>query len=387
MVPGSTAVQADTQQSPAPAAKKTSALYRPELDVLRFFAFLVIFLDHGGGIDVHHGILHNHPILATVLSFINQGGAFGLSTFFFLSAFLITSLLLKERTETGTVHLRKFYMRRILRIWPLYFGFLFFTFALGQVWAPAHYSVKALLAFMFIYGNWYVLATGWMSAVVVFLWSVSVDEQFYLFWPLLLRKLSMNGIRNLCLGLIAASLTVTGVLAFHGYQTLVLWFNTGVQLIFIASGGLMALRYGLEARQKSARKSLLGIGAALLCWLAADACMGISVVSVSPIRVLGIFPLAALGTAIMVWAFLHMPTGWFRPRLVYLGRISYGLYVFHGLTLVLCRTYLKAIIPAHGWLIFSFALALGMAVLSYEYFEKPFLRLKYRFELIHSRSA
>jgi peptidoglycan/LPS O-acetylase OafA/YrhL len=121
------------------AARRDSPLYRPELDVLRFFAFFCVFLTHGVSVNLNHGILEHHPSVGRVVTFLDAAGSYGLPLFFFLSAFLITTLLLLEKQKTGEVHLRRFYLRRILRIWPLYFTFLLFSFALGMFWAPVHF--------------------------------------------------------------------------------------------------------------------------------------------------------------------------------------------------------------------------------------------------------
>ena len=95
---------------------KMDRYYRPELDVLRFLAFLSVFtvhrMDHLPIDPARHFWLYNISLL----------GNFGVPVFFLLSAFLITELLMREENQLGTIHIRSFYMRRILRIWPLYFA-------------------------------------------------------------------------------------------------------------------------------------------------------------------------------------------------------------------------------------------------------------------------
>ncbi|MEO6924557.1 MAG: acyltransferase family protein, partial [Bryocella sp.] len=92
----------------------TPRFYRPELDVIRFLAFLCVFW--------HHGTAHTGE---SFRSDVGWACGFGLCLFFTLSAYLITTLLLRERVKTGSVNLRQFYIRRMLRIWPLYFTALF----------------------------------------------------------------------------------------------------------------------------------------------------------------------------------------------------------------------------------------------------------------------
>lgn len=92
-------------------APVTHRFYRPELDVLRFFAFLAVLIHHG-------------PYAPGVPNLFRRMGGFGLSMFFLLSSFLITELLVREREQTKTVNWKAFFVRRALRIWPLYFAAL-----------------------------------------------------------------------------------------------------------------------------------------------------------------------------------------------------------------------------------------------------------------------
>src|SRR5919202_1515794 len=101
--------------------------YRPELDAFRFFAFLCVFGFHW--MDYVPVDAARQPIAYVVLT----AGAFGLPVFFLLSAFLIIELLLRERAETQQIHIGSFYLRRILRIWPLYFLALYGLAALARV--------------------------------------------------------------------------------------------------------------------------------------------------------------------------------------------------------------------------------------------------------------
>src|SRR5580658_4566258 len=115
-----------TATLPVPAQAKVgrSSFYRPELDVLRFFAFLAVFLfhfNHPAEFYVQHGIPRAIAVGAT--SFV-EAGVFGVDLFFVLSAYLITELLLREKDLCGSLDVKGFYLRRILRIWPLYFFYI-----------------------------------------------------------------------------------------------------------------------------------------------------------------------------------------------------------------------------------------------------------------------
>src|SRR5437660_1432973 len=104
----------------APKKGKVERFYRPELDCLRFFAFFAVFVYHTlSGEPAYYAA--RHVPLATLLASAASAGRFGVDLFFLLSAFLITELLVREQEQFGKLDLRSFYLRRILRIWPLYF--------------------------------------------------------------------------------------------------------------------------------------------------------------------------------------------------------------------------------------------------------------------------
>src|SRR6266853_3633744 len=129
--------------------------YRPELDVLRFFAFLGVFIFHAAPrtMDFYNAAGYPHWLSSLLIPMFGAG-AYGVDLFFALSAYLITSLLLRERAATGALDLRGFYLRRILRIWPLYLSFVAFAALAALVIPgqrlPAHY----VLGYCLLAGNW-----------------------------------------------------------------------------------------------------------------------------------------------------------------------------------------------------------------------------------------
>ena len=370
-------------------ARPPKRFYRPELDALRFFAFLSVFLAHGIDVNLRAGVLHAHPVFARSVIFLHHVGGFGLSLFFLLSSFLITTLLLLEHERTGTVSLQDFYARRVLRIWPLYLAYMAAAFVIGRFWAPAQFSLPALLTYFTLSANWYAVLLGAITPAVQFLWSISVEEQFYLIWPAVIRKLSIRGIRSFCITLLFLSIFGTFVLAATHSSGINLWFNSVSEVIFFAAGGLFALHFGLKQQQPSWLKFLGSVSVCAICWLVADS-RGLFEhpdAVVSPVNAVAFFVLAALGALCLLWGFLHMPRRLLFKPLVYLGKISFGLYVFHGFTLLIGRNFLASHMRGGSWLLATFAITVLSATLSYEYFEKPFLKLKHRFELVHSRTA
>src|SRR5690348_9426031 len=103
------------QQTLSPAKAK---IFFPNLDGLRFFSFLVVFLYHGH-LSIFSYLKDSQPKTYAAIEFLFQHGNLGVNFFFVLSGFLITYLLIKEKEFTGTIHVQNFYIRRILRIWPL----------------------------------------------------------------------------------------------------------------------------------------------------------------------------------------------------------------------------------------------------------------------------
>jgi peptidoglycan/LPS O-acetylase OafA/YrhL len=163
------------------AAGKTPRYYRPELDALRFFAFLCVFITH------RNDLAPIDPVANPWYHAVTMSGVFGLPVFFLLSAFFITELLQREVAATGRVDARAFYIRRILRIWPLYFLVFFGLAALNLVVPGAGANSPAeIFSFVAFAGNWFITFNGWtIEYPVIPLWSLSVEEQFYVAIPLL----------------------------------------------------------------------------------------------------------------------------------------------------------------------------------------------------------
>ncbi len=157
------------------------SFYRPGLDILRALAFLLVFVAHGLVAELDK---------STQLGAIGRAGEFGVCVFFFLSSYLITELLLREKRETGTIHIPAFYVRRILRIWPLYFAMIGVGSFYG-LFSPAHsVSLAWGAALMLLFTNWYTAGHGYPPGFLFPLWSISLEEQFYLAWPCLVKYLS-----------------------------------------------------------------------------------------------------------------------------------------------------------------------------------------------------
>ena len=375
----------------APARVAAARFYHPELDMLRFFAFFAVFCHHALPHNVSaYAALHIVPWLGHLLAGIAMTGAFGVDVFFVLSSFLITELLLREKSLLGEVDVRSFYARRVLRIWPLYFAFLALAAAM-QLFVPGQQiGWRAAMGFTFLAGNWWIVFHGFPSSVIFPLWSVSIEEQFYLLWPAAVKRAGTVMMLALAVGMLALANATRLYLGLHNTMETQAWCNTLVQLDPIAAGILIAvlLKGRTPALGARARVALAGAGIALL-WAAANFFR----INIDPLKLQDLllgYPVMAAGASTLLFAVLCSRPMLDKSLLVYLGRISYGLYVFHMLALM-CSDYLiphftasvKRLVLRE---LIALMLTVALAAASYRWLETPFLKLKQRFTHVLSRA-
>ena len=360
------------------------AFYHPELDVLRFFAFLAVFFHHALPRQAAHYLNSGlSPAATEWLLNAKEAGAFGVDLFFVLSSYLITELLLREHAARGEFSVSAFYIRRALRIWPLYFTFLALTvFVIPQIFSDENFGPKYIVSFALFFGNWVCAIYGLPFSVASPLWSISVEEQFYLGWPLLLLLVGVHRIKQLAIGMIVVALATRVFLAAYGVEHPGVWCNTLARLDSIAAGAILAV--SLRGRSPEIRYVLrfLFIAVALVGlvlvarYLRQDGPLSIVTYSATALASV-LLLMAVLRTDARV--LLLRPFSWF----VYLGRISYGLYVFHLLALALLpRLFVTLFGVAPGFaqrIVLSFVLTVMLAAASYNWLEQPFLKLKKRF--------
>ena len=336
--------------------------------------------------------------------------------FFTLSGYLITSLLLRERDETGEINLKAFYARRTLRIWPLYYFSIALAFLLSQlpasltsappfvanIFGSPMPAIGYFFMATFVYNfNFYGTLLTNPPPSMGQLWSLSVEEQFYLFWPWFARYMPRRRVVVVPILMIAVACVVRATLKFDMQR--LMWEYTFVRIDPIAVGILIALLPALK----------LGRGLRLLLFLAGIASWGfaagycgipIETVEYSTLKISLGFPAIALGSGAFLLATLGTKS--LNPRsslvrsLVYLGKISYGLYMYNTIAtntahLLQFRGALR--LPVLGswslWtesvlaILISFGLNVALAAASYRWLEAPFLRLKERFARVPSRAV
>jgi peptidoglycan/LPS O-acetylase OafA/YrhL len=316
--------------------------YWAGLDTLRAFAAVVVVFSHTGAF---------YPV-----GFPQANGPNAVRLFFALSGFLITLLLLREREKTGTIDLRAFFLRRALRIMPLYFLFIAVVVAIPTL-RPTPDVIGAALVFMVP-----LIPTPELRGSFAHLWSLGLEECFYLGFPALVKY---AGVLRTCIGLIVVHAALD---LFTGHPLLKIYnFDA------MAIGGLVAW---VTVYQPLLKRYLLSAPAA---WSAAL----LSVATLfTPVQFADA-PLAA------VYA-VFVANAAFNPRFsrihwnwsTWLGQRSYGLYVIHyPITILALGT--AGVFSAVGGIAFIFAVTLILTALSYRYYETPFLQLKARITSSH----
>ena len=313
-------------------------------------------------------------------------GGLGVLMFFVLSGFLITWLLLRENDERGVVSLRKFYIRRSLRIFPAFYCYAAVLFAVILIrhtpWVPA----QALAALLYC-SNYYQAFYGDPNTGFSHTWSLAIEEQFYLLWPM--AFLALRGNYKSMSRFLAGAIVVIWI-----YREVLVWvfrvhqgyiyeaFDTRADHLLIGCLLAVALRAKLvpkfwswitgrpwAAAVTAGLLALSNLGEAAYGYQYRD---GVSFIVNPVLTAIWIAQLIALRNSPW-WSW--MSWAWIR----YLGRISYSVYLYQQLLIGVP----KKLLPDYGgiWqLSATVALIVAVASLSHYFVERPFLRLKERFK-------
>lgn len=363
--------------------------FAARLDILRLVAFALVFLGHN---------LVNATFTPEVIrDNAAQLEVLGVLLFFVLSAYLIGRLLFMERLRTGRVRIRLYWARRILRIWPLYFAIVGLALVLGAVgdgrtdtFAIRWEHLPWWLVFL---GNWAAPLLDFPSTYVGMFWTVCVEEQVYFLFPLLalLRRRALIAVlaTMVVVGPAARALTVAADVPYPG-----VWNFTSSHLDAFAIG--LAMAWADTSPRPAAAwlrlRALLRSGAGTACLVALTA----GYVAVG--AVVGIDYVTGWPTVGSYLAASIVAAGWIAsasddlPALSgaaggagWLGRRGYGLYAWHWpvLLIVLVTPSLTSsgrITP--GGFVVSLAATLALAVVSYAWLERPFLRRRRRYQVV-----
>lgn len=346
---------------------------RKSLDGLRGLAILFVLLFH----------IPSLPL---------GGGFIGVDLFFVLSGFLITTLLLEEQNETGTISLKAFYARRGLRLLPPLVAMLVSMIVLSAIYDATADAAKvrtSALITLFYSANWFLAYRAFPGLELSSCWSLSVEEQFYLVWPLLLiGLLKIKGPARLKAALLFAAMLLSATLRAglwlrtHSFERV--FFGSDTHADGLLAGAWAALLLSRGAHPRSRSLSLVAHATLVLLfvflyrgWLADPA-----------VLVGGLF-LLNLGMAALVVCLVQSPGPLLRsffefPPLVGLGRISYGVYLWHMVVFGLSGR--VPILKTQGSWPLTLGLTVAVAAASYYGLERPVLRLKKRFARVSSAS-
>jgi peptidoglycan/LPS O-acetylase OafA/YrhL len=344
--------------------------HRPSLDGMRAVAVLMVV------------IVHTWPNLL-------PGGGIGVDVFFVLSGFLITTLLLEEHDRTGRVGLRHFYLRRALRLLPALAATVVVAFVLSLLLVPdraASTAREALAAELYV-SNWLEAMTPSVQhGALAHTWSLAIEEQFYLVWPVILLAVTRVGGRRLALAAV-----VTGAAVILVDRT-ALWTGggRGAESLYFRSdthsdGLLIGCAIALASVTGTLRRlpplvvdAACTAGAGFLAVCAAG--LGRGAPSWASMYTWGLSAVALAAGACIVGVLLRpggvITRGLSAPLLVAIGRRSYGAYLWHyPLWFLLVRPHLPQ--GAQAFLI-TLLLTLVIAWVSFRWLETPFLRIRER---------
>jgi peptidoglycan/LPS O-acetylase OafA/YrhL len=372
-------------------------IYFPNLDGLRSIAFLLVFFQH----SVSDQLLNRYNgALGLFSNRLLRGGEMGVSVFFVLSGFLITYLLLNELNATKGINIKHFYIRRALRIWPLYYTvliFMFFLYPVLRTLAGVEHSHGHTMPYYFLFlSNFDIIdiyhynETMALGPVLV-TWSVAVEEQFYLTWPLFFAFVPKRFYLLIFIVLISLSLVFR---YYHLHDKPLLSYHSFIVCADLSIGGLCAYcaiyykKFILFFENLSKKQLVLVyiIGFLGLLFLPI----------LSEKYDMLLFFSRFINTLFFAFIILEQNYGLHSfykfselKTLTYWGKYTYGLYLIHNIVLLfifmglspklLNIDYESHFLPTLLVSFIGIILSMMVSYISYEYFEKRFLRLKERF--------
>ena len=381
----------DETGRPTDSAKPRRAVHIPALDGLRGIAILLVLVFHFSQAAYDPRATG----LRALLQKLTGSGWAGVDLFFVLSGFLITSILYEAKHSAG--YFKNFYMRRVLRIFPLYYGVLVAAFVVIPLFHPyqtrVYRNIAAHQGYLWAYLQNFVRIE-WKG--FTHFWSLAVEEQFYLVWPAVVFLLHRKTLMRVCGTVMVAALTLRVVLVTRHYDPQAVYYWTPCRMDTLAVGAFLALaahgRNGIAAFAKPAAVGTGLTGVALVglfawkrgFWFGNPA-----------VQTVGYTLLALFCGCLLVRAVAARAAGpWGRVcnsvGLRFFGKYSYGIYVFHGLLVPWLAAALP--VPRLAGRLHSFYLAwavhlivgtlasLALALVSWHLYEKHFLKLKRFFE-------
>jgi len=388
-------------QSPTLVLDYVPRAHLPLLDGLRGLAIVMVMLYHQTVMTIAT------PFDATFAALPGLGWV-GVDLFFVLSGFLITGILYDAKGSALAA--RNFYIRRALRIFPLYYAVVFVALVLlpafPHPWATGFSRVAGDERWYWLYLSNFLIAyhEAFRHAILDVSWSLAIEEQFYLFWPVVVLLLPRRSLLPFCGGLLVGALALRIAMTLAGVSPIPIYVLPFTRMDALAAGALVALLVrgpgGLAALLPAARRLLAGTGAVLVglgLWQrgfhwdnALVQTLGYSLLALFFAALLTL----TLGLEPMSQGGRLLGAAWLRA----LGRYSYALYLFHLPVRGVLRdlVYGPAQFPSllgsqlPGQLLFyglASTITFALAWLSWQLYEQPFLRLKTHFPLAQPGSV
>jgi peptidoglycan/LPS O-acetylase OafA/YrhL len=356
----------------------------PGLDGLRGFAILAVILAHvfervppGQGVDA-------------AITGIGKTGRVGVDLFFVLSGFLITGILLDQRGHAG--YFRIFYARRVLRIVPVYVVFLLFSMWIAPLVGVTTPAIAQLLrstqGWYWTYQSnvWDISHPFQPDGIPAHLWSLAVEEQFYLLWPVAVALIAPRTLPRVALAcVVAAELCRIAVLA-SGAGPRVNYHLLPTRMDTLAIGAFLACAVRDPDLTRALARWRIGAIAGAIALLGASLILHRSGGEPLPVTQLFAFPAITLVCGVLVLMVVQSPTLLTSRSLRFFGRYSYGMYIWHLLALHVLLERTRVLTPYRlqgsylTYYIQAVAVTLGVSVLvalvSWHLIEQPFLRLK-----------
>jgi peptidoglycan/LPS O-acetylase OafA/YrhL len=333
----------------------------PQLDAVRGIAILLVMFVNT---SEKYPQLHLQPIVGN--------GWMGVDLFFVLSGFLITGILLEARDAPH--YFKNFYARRALRILPLYYAILLFMFVAVPFLRPSEaHTVFAksspIWAYPVFLQNFLIAVPTMAAGPLGTTWSLAIEEQFYLVWPLVVRFCRPAILRRMTATMILCTAPFTYFLWKHG---VLIYSNVFCRQVGLMAGALLALMLHSSGLQpgKYVKPAWILFPVALAMAFGSEA-LGARWLA---------FTMVALAAAAFLLLALYSQQAWLQAGLRnrflrYTGKISYGLYLLHKIPVDLAQTFHLERHPAM-LLPVAFAGSYALAALSWTLLERPFLRLK-----------
>ena len=353
----------------------------PGLDGLRGVAILAVFLSHFGGGHT------NGNAAAHIAAHLTDAGWMGVDLFFVLSGFLITGILLDTAGHPHRV--RNFYARRALRIFPVFYGVLFF-FVLLTPFLHLHWHPQHLLYFFYLSNMLplfvkHIIPPG-RGVDFVHFWSLAVEEQFYLLWPVIVWRVSNRKLLLwIAIGVMVAAFLLRIALVLRGVDADVIYQLLPTRADSLICGSVLAIFVRLEEGRKLRLGPVLagsGVGMLLIFLASGGASHQSALISTAGYTFIALF----FGCIVY---YAQQDHGWVRQAcdrrvLRFFGRYSYGLYIYHGVLLLFLVPHLpllqsvthSAIAGGAIFVLLSLGISLAVSMVSFHLIEQPILRHK-----------